>query len=129
MFTNLETRQTVAIIRESKIRGQSHEDAPGHQPPIKRLVGMAFQAPPVLIVDEPCCEHLRTRHDPKELAVVRQLGDVVWSRGRGGAAAVQQSRWGVPAKARISPVRVIPSVAVVIDFHSTPCPSSAAVTT
>src|SRR3990167_11483790 len=94
MLTKLETRQTIPIIRESKIRGQSHEDAPGPQPPIKRLVGMAFQAPPVLIVDEPCCEHLRTRHDTKELAVVRQLGEVVWSRRRGAAEPIGRLREG-----------------------------------
>src|SRR3990167_7693338 len=49
---------------------------------------------PVLIVDEPCCEHLRTRHDPKELAVVRQLGDVVWSRRRGAAEPIGRLREG-----------------------------------
>ena len=90
MFTNLETRQTVAIILESKIRGQSHEDAPRDEPPVKRFMGVALEPPAVLIVDEPCRQHLGPGHDAEELAMVRQLGDVVRRRRRGAAQAIRR---------------------------------------
>ena len=57
----------------------------------------------VIGVDKECSQHFSSRHDPEELAVIRQLGDVVRGRRRGAAEPVGRLREGRDqARARLA---------------------------